>query len=194
MNQQEKHHRELIDYIINVTWLHQEHVLKSNSFKKRSAGFRIVRLIFGSLTAGGLVFSLLFGNIYAMTLTTTIMSFITVTMIAFDRAIDYDRLSKNEEIYANRYWELQEEARELLSDVVYETSSVREVNRRFKKLKKIRKQYKHELADGINSKWTKRVATKLEVAKEHISEEDYIKFVPADLILLEELENLESQQ
>ena len=181
MNKKRKLHTELKNFIINVSWTQRIHVVRADEYAAFSSAFKIVRIILAALTSCGLITMLVVNDIYVITLITAIFSFATTAMIAFDKSVDYDKLSKKEHADANRFLELNEEAQSLLYDVVYKTKELSEIETKFKELKQIRKICNNEVNSDIPNKTINKTIKKLKAEKDKVTEVDEDTFISSEL-------------
>ena len=184
MNKREKLHGELKEFIVNVGWTHKIHIVRADEYVFYSKIFKIVRIVLASLTTSGLIGILLVNDTYELKIVTALLSFATTAMNGFDKSTDYTKLSKKEQVDANKFWELREEAQSLLFEVVYETRNLDEIENEFSELKRIRKICNSELDNDIPNKTVTKASKKFKVRNDNVYEEDYVKFISVDLIKL----------
>lgn len=184
MNKREKLHSELKEFIVNVGWTHKIHIVRADEYVSYSKAFKIVRIVLASLTSSGLIGILLTNDTYILKLITALLSFATAAMNGFDKSIDYDKLSKKEQVDANKFWELREDALSLLFDVVYETKNIDDIEKDLKELKQMRTIYNNELDNDIPNRTVNKASKRLKNRNDNVYEEDYTKFISADLLKL----------
>lgn len=184
VNNREKLHGELKEFIVNVGWTHKIHIVRADEYVSYSKAFKIVRIVLASLTSSGLIGILLTNDVYILKLVTALLSFATASMNGFDKSIDYDKLSKKEQVDANKFWELREDANSLLFDVVYETKNLDEIEKDLNALKQARIIYNNELDNDIPNRTVNKASKRLKVRNDNVYGEDYEKFISADLLKL----------
>lgn len=185
---QDKLHKELKNFIVNVGWTHKIHIVRSDEYSHYSFAFKIVRLVVAGLTSAGLVGILLNQGSFILKLITALLSFATFAMNGLDKAVDFDKLSLKEKTDANNFWELRIEAESLLHDITFNTKNMDHIETQLAELKRLRKQYYDGLLN-VPNRTVNKACKMINKRRDNDYSSDYIKFIAPELLELKVKDN-----
>lgn len=178
---------EIQNFIVNVGWTHKIQICQSEIYVESIRKIKNAKIILTSLTSvglGGFVLQL-FPSFQSIATTITFaLSLTTTIVVALDKENEYTKLSIQNKMASNKYWELREKASSLLSRLKTE-NDVNIIIEEFSELKEIRLQANSELP------YTSEIS--VELAKRRVKEnrdndysKDYSYFIPEALRNIED--------
>ncbi|SJZ94668.1 hypothetical protein SAMN02745116_01922 [Pilibacter termitis] len=185
MDLREKLHGDLKDFIVNVGWTHKIHIVQSDRLFFWSNVLKVVQVVSSAITASGLIAIVLGKGSFGFNLAVAVVSFITLAVNGFDKAMDLGKIAIKEKQDANNFWKLREQARMLLSAVQFQTDEIENINSKYDDLIELRMQYNDDLLN-VPKHVVNKSSELIKECKDNDYSEDYQYFIPEKLMELKE--------
>lgn len=185
MDLREKLHGDLKDFIVNVGWTHKIHIVQSDRLFFLSNVLKVVQVVSSAITASGLIAIVMGKGSFGFNLAVALVSFITLAVNGFDKAMDLGKIAIKEKQDANNFWRLREQARMLLSAVQFQTDEIGNINSKYEELIELRMQYNDDLLN-VPKCVVDKASELIKDRKDNDYAEDYQYFIPEKLMKLKE--------